>query len=170
MRGVLEKLSIIIRQLELKDAAAYKALRLEALQEEPEAFLSSYEEEKDKPQTFWEQRVTKNPVFGAFSGDMLVGVVGYFVSGRPKNSHKGHVWGTYITPKFRDKGIAEKLMRELIRHAELHVESLLLGVATSNKAARKLYDKLGFEVYGIEKRAMHVEQTYYDEEFRELRL
>lgn len=38
-----------IRRLNPEDAVLYKALRLEALQNHPEAFGSDYEAEKDRP-------------------------------------------------------------------------------------------------------------------------
>ncbi len=38
-----------IRQLTAEDATLYKALRLEALRNHPEAFGSDYEAEKDRP-------------------------------------------------------------------------------------------------------------------------
>ena len=48
------------------------------------------------------------------------------------------------------------------------LEQVLLSVATSQDAARKLYGALGFEPYGCEKRALKVGDAYVDEEHRVL--
>ncbi|HEY7358830.1 MAG TPA: GNAT family N-acetyltransferase, partial [Ktedonobacterales bacterium] len=50
------------------------------------------------------------------------------------------------------------------------LEQLLLAVVTTNTAARRLYQSLGFEVYGTEPRAMKQGDQYWDEELMILRL
>jgi RimJ/RimL family protein N-acetyltransferase len=46
----------------------------------------------------------------------------------------------------------------------------MLAVASGQKAARKLYSRLGFQVYGREPQALKVGQTYADEELMTLLL
>lgn len=48
------------------------------------------------------------------------------------------------------------------------LEQVSLSVSVPQEAARKLYDALGFEVYGYERRALKVDDTYVDEEHRVL--
>jgi ribosomal protein S18 acetylase RimI-like enzyme len=50
------------------------------------------------------------------------------------------------------------------------LEQLLLAVVTINDAARRLYRSLGFEVYGLEPRALKQGEQYWDEELMILRL
>jgi hypothetical protein len=70
---------ITIRPLTPADAAAFKALRLQGLQEIPSAFGSSYEEECD---TLVEELARRfapqagRARFGAFDGEHLVGIAG----------------------------------------------------------------------------------------------
>lgn len=48
------------------------------------------------------------------------------------------------------------------------IEQINLTVVTSNESAKKLYTSLGFEVFGEEKRALKIDNTYFDEEYRVL--
>ena len=44
------------------------------------------------------------------------------------------------------------------------IEQIHLTVVSSNKAANSLYASFGFVTYGIEKNALKVDGTYFDEE------
>lgn len=50
------------------------------------------------------------------------------------------------------------------------LEQVLLAVAASQNAARKLYRSFGFETFGTEPRALKVGATYVDEEHMILRI
>ena len=51
----------------------------------------------------------------------------------------------------------------VIEHAEGIVEEARLAVVVSNVAAVRLYKGLGFEEYGLERRALKVGSEYHDE-------
>lgn len=156
-----------IRQLHLRDAKAYFALRLEALKTNPEAFGSSYEEEKDYPISRTENRLTDSSayVFGAFAENHLIGVLTLMKDGKQKMNHRGHLYAAYVTPLHRGKGVGKQLVQIAINKAmELHdIEQLYLEVVTNNIAAKELYDSLGFETYGIDRKALKISGKYYDE-------
>jgi hypothetical protein len=62
-----------IRMLRPEDAEAFRCLRLQALAEHPEAFSSSYEEQKHKTIVEWQNRLQPSPdgergYFGALTG------------------------------------------------------------------------------------------------------
>ena len=60
-RGVIE-----IRILTPDDAAIYRAVRLEGLQNHPDAFTSTFERESEQPLSFFADRLATSTVFGAF--------------------------------------------------------------------------------------------------------
>ena len=64
------------RPLTELDAEAYRSIRFEALQTAPEAFASSYEEEKELPVDAFKARLKgeDSVTFGMFDGESLVGV------------------------------------------------------------------------------------------------
>lgn len=153
-----------LRRLRAADADAYRALRLEGLKENPEAFGASFDEQAAEPLSWFEATLENNVVFGGFSaGGELAGVAGFHVPLRAKSRHKGVLWGMYVTPDARGTGLARQLTERVIEHAETVVEELLLRVVLSNPAAVTLYKSLGFAEYGVERRAMKIGADYYDE-------
>lgn len=156
-----------IRQLHHHDAEAYFALRLEALQPNPEAFGSSYEEEKDYPLSQIQSRLTDPAyVFGAFLENTLIGVVTLVRETKQKMSHRANIYAVYVTPLHRGKGVAKQLLQAAIEHAHTlqGIEQLYLAVVSDNISAKKLYRSFGFETYGIDQKAIKISRKYYDEE------
>ena len=96
--------AISIRPLDPSDAQAFQRLRLEGLENSPEAFASSYEEEVSLPIETVSARIPSsgpNVIFGAFDEGRLVGVAGFAVHDRMKARHKGVMWGVYVKPEWR---------------------------------------------------------------------
>lgn len=158
-----------IRQLNRIDAEEYLSIRLEALQNSPYAFASSYEEEKNQTAEKYKNRF-ETPIntftFGSFEESQLVGVVTLVKEQLLKLSHRANIVAMYIKPENRGNGIGKALISKVIEKAyNLEgIEQIYLSVATTNVPAKKLYTSSGFEVFGKEKRALKFDNTYYDEE------
>lgn len=163
-----------IRQLHPDDAEAYFALRLEALQINPEAFGSSYEEEKDYPLSRTQSRLSDpaSYVYGAFVEKDLVGVVTLMRETKIKMSHRANIYAVYVTPKRRGKGVAKQLLKATIEKSRdlQGIEQVYLAVVAENTAAKKVYRAFGFETYGIDRKAIKINGKYYDEELMVLYL
>lgn len=157
-----------IRVLESNDANEYRKIRLEALQTNPESFSSSYEEEKDYPLERYEGRLKggESLTFGAFFEEQLIGVVTLIFETKNKLRHRANIAAMYVNPNNRKQGIGKGLMLEAINKAKTinGIEQIYLGVVSTNEAAKKLYNSLGFETYGIDKKALKVDKTYFDDE------
>ena len=161
-----------IRILKPNDARKYWDLRLRMLREEPNAFGASYEEAletsfEEIAQRFQDRWTTEeNFIVGAFADDQLVGVVGFYRQDGLKSRHKGTIWGMYVAPEARGQGIGRTLLSEAIAHAKMlsGLEQIGLSVVTEKRAARNLYRSLGFNVYGLESRALKLGEQYLDEE------
>jgi ribosomal protein S18 acetylase RimI-like enzyme len=131
----------------------YKALRLRALQSEPQAFASSYERELAYPDEKWQQRLQElgngiSWVFCAKNADEeLVGMIGGYRDESDLQNHSAQIWGVYVDNKMRGKGIAKALMRKILEEFDrnLDIESVILEVNSDQEAATKLYESLGFE-------------------------
>ena len=169
---------MVIRQLTETDAALFRVLRLRALRESPHAFTNSYEEFSQQPlestaQRFRDQVNSRvNFTLGAFQDDQLVGIVGFYRETALKIQHKGSIVSMYVQPEFRSQGIARALLTEAIDRARRlpGLTQLLLGVMETQTTAKRLYESLGFTVYGREPRAVKIGDEYFDEEFMVLKL
>ena len=168
--------AIVIRLLTPADAAAFQRARLEQVELEPTAFGESPDEIRARTTAAVAERLGASRdeafVIGAFANGRLVGTAGYFRRAEAKSRHKGRVWGVFVLPAFRGLGLGRMLMRELIAEAKKisGLEQLDLAVGAAQKAARQLYESLGFSKYGCEARALKIGAGYVDEDLMVFRL
>ena len=161
---------ILVRTLQANDAQAYRALRIRALHDHPEAFGRAAGEVDSLE--MWIQRLADDQqsdlgvIVGAFHDGRLVGVAGCYRERWRKLRHIGHIWGVYVAPEHRGGGIARRLIRAVIDQVRgwADVELLMLDVTTVNANARALYRTLGFHTVGFKPRSLKHEGRYYDEE------
>ena len=91
-----------------KDAHAFRALRLEALQREPLSFGQSAEEHQSLTIAKIAARLRANSVkgsflLGAFETAELIATAGFARNPETKKSHKGMIWGVYVKEPHRGK-------------------------------------------------------------------
>jgi len=168
---------IEIRRLSDQDVHEFYRLRLEALETEPHAFAEAPEEHRGITLDSIERMASDtddihNVVLGATVDEALVGMAGLAQYSGLKTKHKAKIWGLYVTPAWRRKGVARVLVAELLQRARAipDVVQVVLSVGTEQVAARQLYLSLGFEVYGKESRALKVGGEYVDEDLMLLRI
>ncbi len=158
--------SIIIRRVRIDEAAQFRDLRLASLQEMPDAFASSYEEEEHWTAEFYAERQRSQPdnfIIGAFDNTTLVGMVGFFRERFRKTRHVGIIWGMYVRPEYRRQNIGEKMLHYLLDEARTvqGIEQVHLGVVSTIYPAKSLYEKCGFQLFGEEKNAMKDQGKYF---------
>ena len=159
-------MDMLVRRLTEDDAEIFRKIRLEALERHPETFQATYESAAELPLDAYVQRLRQYALFGGFIGDELCGFVGFYPLRNPKISHKGIMWGMYVTEDARGTGLAEAMTEAVVEYGRDKVEQILLSVIEENARARRFYEKMGFEAYGLERRALKIDERYYDEEFR----
>lgn len=154
---------ITITRLPADRWGEYRALRLLALQSDPAAFGSSYEEEKDLPKSEWQDRMKQ--VLFALDNDELVGMVKVVRESKAKLCHLVNVFSVYVSASYRSKGVGGKLLSAAIDWsiAQKGVRKLRLAVNIENQAARALYEKFGFEIVGQVRDEILVDGKYIDE-------
>jgi ribosomal protein S18 acetylase RimI-like enzyme len=158
-----------LRLLTASDAESWWHLRLEALRNDSPSFADSAEEHAATTLDMARERLAngdpaENFVLGLFEDGKLTATAGFYRYTHLKERHKGHIWGVYVRPESRGKGVARALMREIIRRAQTMngLEQILL-VASAHLPARKLYETLGFQSYGVEPRSLKIGAEYIDD-------
>ena len=157
----------LVRRLLADDAPTYRALMLEAYERHAEAFSSSAAERAALPLAWWQARLAGGDnapqrVIGAWRGDRLAGVAGLSFETGEKLRHKATLFGMAVAEDFRRQGIGEALVQAVLAEAQAHPGTRLvqLTVSDGNRAARALYERCGFAVFGIEPRAVAVGDGY----------
>jgi ribosomal protein S18 acetylase RimI-like enzyme len=137
--------------------AEFRALRLRALAEEPQAFGQTHDVACTFPETFWRGRL-RDAAAGAswlicarMSG-RLVGMVGAFQTDEDHRHGRATVVGTYVEPEVRRQGIAQRLLAALLDRlaAAEGVAVARLGANPEQAAAVNLYRRAGFRIIGTE--------------------
>lgn len=155
---------IRVRRLLPEDAARYREIRLEGLRVSPEAFGNTFELENARPIELFADRIRDSETMGAFEGAEILGVAGLRTNQGPKESHKGMLVGMYVRPQARNRGVGRRLVEAVMEVARRRgVELLQLAVVSDNEPARRLYARLGFVEYGIEKKSLKQGGRYTDE-------
>lgn len=159
-----------IERLQPQHAAAYRQLMLEAYALQPDAFTSSVAERAALPLAWWETRLSTSPqtkeiVVGAFIDGQLAGVAGIRFHAREKSRHKATLFGMYVRLHRRQTGLGKQLVEAAVSCAKKRpgVEIVQLTVTDGNRAAQTLYERCGFEPFGVEPYAVAldaVDQAY----------
>lgn len=151
-----------IRRLSLGDAPAFRALRLRALADHPADFGSDFGEEAAKPLSHFVGQIADNHIMGAWLGGALAGIVALEFNSKAKEAHRAFLWGVYVAPEGRGRGVAPALLDAALAVALARVEQVELGVRAGNAAAEALYRSRGFVEYGREPATYMVDGVAWD--------
>lgn len=147
-----------------------KALRLEALQNDSSAFGGAYEDEVQFDDAVWQHRAQSSfegkgniTLFGEVDGK-LVGMIGFGWTDRIKMRHVASIYGVYLTPSARGKGLASIMLTAVLDEIRQipYIEKVSLSVTEGQDAALALYKKFGFEMIGTARKDIKIGDTYYD--------
>jgi ribosomal protein S18 acetylase RimI-like enzyme len=125
-----------------------KAIRLRALRDSPHAFGSDHEKETAWSGEQWRSTFVSASWFMAFGGRDAVGLARTV---RAANTpHQCHVESVWVAPSERRRGVCRAMFAELIvRERRRGVTLLLAWVLDGNHDARRVYERLGFQVSGL---------------------
>lgn len=145
-----------IARLQAPDAPAYRRLMLQAYEQAADAFTSTAAERANEPESFWVRRIEDpsglTAAFGAFDDRSLVGTVALEFSNKPKTRHKALLIGMFVTPQARGTGAARGLVQAALACARERagIRLLTLTATEGNEPAIRLYQRAGFQAFGVE--------------------
>jgi ribosomal protein S18 acetylase RimI-like enzyme len=142
-----------VRSIRPDEWPAYRAVRLRALQDSPDAFGSPPAAAAARPDALWASRLAAAAVSGqdlplfALQADEVCGLAWCKVSAtEPTVADLFQMW---VAPPSRGKGIGAALLREAIAFAiSAGAQTLRLGVAVAESPALRLYRSFGFVPVG----------------------
>jgi ribosomal protein S18 acetylase RimI-like enzyme len=153
-----------IRRLKPDEISAFKAIRLEALRNEPLAFASTVADWESLPDEEWRRRIAENAVFAAFRGNDPVALMGLMRQKSNKRRHRATLGMVYVRRSERGTGLAGSLLDAVICHArQSGIRQVELGVNSSNSGALRFYERNGFAAFGLIPAASVVDSREIDE-------
>ena len=152
-----------LRRLTPDDAAAFRDIRLEALQTHPEAFGAEFEAEAQRSLEDWQKNIATKTFFTAETEGKLIGMVAFVRHSGRKVEHSGKIISMYVRPDVQAHGVGAALLTMALDYAKTLVEQVFLCCVTQNEKAFRFYKRHGFVVYGTEPRVLKIGETYYDE-------
>nr|WP_307189256.1 GNAT family N-acetyltransferase [Massilia sp. UBA6681] len=146
---------------------AYRAIRLRALADAPEAFGSTLAREEALPDDTWATRVAQSAVSGidcalvAQVEGQLAGLLWAKVDAQ--DAARVNLFQMWVAPQWRGRGVAAALLDEALGWARARGTRIVhLGVNSENAGALRLYERAGFqpigEPYLMREGAAHMEQ------------
>lgn len=158
-------MTVTIHKFLPEDWPLYRAIRLEALEREPQVYGTGLHQAQALTDAEWRQRLAAPDAgtFGALTDDQPIGMAGWFLPTVANQRHCAIVIGVYVRGGFRGQAIGRRLVAATVADAETQAEDVSLHVATENDPARRLYETLGFRVVATLPRALKYAGVYYDE-------
>lgn len=136
---------LTVRALTEDDWEAYRAVRLEALRESPEAFVANVDEESQYDEDVWRDRMKRSTRLIAEQDGRAVGVVSVGRAETEGEASAGEIFGLWVSPDLRGTGVATKLVRrgadQALEEGHRHV---VYWVGTENGRAVAFASGMGF--------------------------
>ena len=128
-----------------------RGIRLSALKENPQEFLSSFEVEDTYAERKWRSEFARGEWVVIIAGDEVVGVLGA-TRESVMPSYECYLEYLWVSPGFRESGAASLLLKTVLdRLRDSGVITVWLWILDGNDPAMRLYEKFGFEREGYRK-------------------
>lgn len=134
---------IEVRRLGVEDWAEFRSVRLTALQESPEAFVASLDDEAAESEDFWRERMARSTRLVAQVDGVPVGVAS--VGEYADEENAAQLFGLWVEPAKRGSGVASALVKAgALTAADSGYRQLLYWVGTDNGRAVAFASGFGF--------------------------
>jgi ribosomal protein S18 acetylase RimI-like enzyme len=133
-----------VRPLGEEDWQEFKAIRLQALAESPDAFAAKVSEEEGYDEDFWKLRLRRSVRLVAERGGERIGVVS-LGQGKREDGSVAEIFGLWVRPDARGSGVATKLVEASANRARQDGRThVAYWVGTDNGRAVAFASGIGF--------------------------
>jgi ribosomal protein S18 acetylase RimI-like enzyme len=133
-----------IKLLAADEWLTLREIRLSALHDSPDAFLSTYEREREFGEDEWRAEFNRGDWTVGAIGKRSVSLVG-ITQELDAPVHERYLEYLWVTPEFRRNGIAFNMINVVLsRLKRSGVRTVFLWVLDGNEAAVRLYRRVGF--------------------------
>jgi len=142
-------MDVTLRRLTPEDWALLRETRLRALAADPHVFGSSFAQEKERGEEVWRGWL-ENPdaaIFGVFDAEgSIAGMTGIAVSKDDPAKVIAKMWGSWLRPDLRGRGLSVPMYQLRIDWARAHptVARIIVSHRASNTASMRANQKHGF--------------------------
>jgi ribosomal protein S18 acetylase RimI-like enzyme len=159
----LAMVATTVRVLSESDWQEYRAIRLAALQDAPDAFASTYAEESQLDEPTWRSAMVRAHRLLALRGKSPVGVVS--VGPVAGEEDAADLFGLWVAPEVRNTGVAWQLVEAASQQA-VHDRAtrLYYWVSTENGRAVAFATNFGFRVTSQRRTARVSHSEFGDQE------
>lgn len=147
-------MAVSVRRIRPDEGPAFRAIRLQAMRDSPQAFGSTLTETQARPDAYWEGRARsgaearENVLFVAEDVDRWVGIVAGFIDDATATRSVALV-SLWVHPAYRGQGVGRQLVGQIVAWArEREARRVVLWVTQGNDAATSLYQRCGFRATG----------------------
>ena len=143
-----------IRPFVADEWQAYRAIRLRALADAPDAFGSTVAAEEALAPETWAARLARSTTSGidrALAAEMDGALVGLaWAKEDGDDATIVNLFQMWVAPEARGRGVAGALLDDAVRWAtERGAQAMQLGVTCTNADALRLYERAGFVEAGV---------------------
>ena len=141
--------SIKIRQLFEEDWEFVRSIRLHALKQAADVFLSNYDKESAYDAETWKNRLRSDEgaTFGLFDNDKIVGLTGIFTWKGDETGKTAILAMSFIDAAYRGKGYSKLFYEARIAWAKQKAsfDKIRVSHREGNEASRRANQAFGFE-------------------------
>ena len=142
---------ITVRRILASEWRSLRSLRLEALQNSPRSYGSTYAGEMMRTDEEWHERAAAGAA-GAAEVAVVAVVDGAWV-GMARGYLElavAHLIAVYVKPAWRGRGVGHRVSEAVVEWArERGAPEIRLSVSDWNEGARRVYERLGFAPTGV---------------------
>jgi len=154
-----------IKVLTPDDWDVLRAIRLTALDESPDMFLSTYSQEREYDPSRWRGEFGRGDWYVSIDSESPDGPVGILgITREPSTpAHQCFLEYLWVAPEVRRHGLAFTMVRQVLDQLQpVGVRTVFLWVLDGNESAMRLYKRLGFvscnEIHPLEARPGRTEE------------